>query len=74
MEGLSRLLAQAKRDGKLYGLKVNDFSYLTHLLFVDDVLVFLNGSIRGLASFSNIFPFPQRLLSCRKIMGNPPLH
>lgn len=33
---------------------MNDLCYLTHLLFVDDVLIFLDGSIRDSASFANV--------------------
>eukprot|EP00253_Pinus_taeda_P030670 PITA_30670 len=54
MEGLSRLMETAKRDGDIGGLGITDLCYLTHLLFVDDVLILLNGSIRDTRSFSKI--------------------
>lgn len=54
MEGLSRLIATAKRDGDLCGLKIYDDCFLTHLLFVDDVLILLDGSIRDSHTFSKI--------------------
>lgn len=54
MDGLSRLIASAKRDGDLCGLKISYDCFLTHLLFVDDVLIFLDGSIRDSCSFSKI--------------------
>jgi len=54
MDGLSHLLASTKRDGNLHGLKISDSCFLTHLLFVDDVLIFLDGSIRDYLTFSNI--------------------
>eukprot|EP00253_Pinus_taeda_P033720 PITA_33720 len=54
MEGLSRLIISAKRDGSLSGLKITDECYLTHLFFVDDVLILLDGSIRDSLSFSRI--------------------
>jgi len=54
MDGLSRLIASAKRDGDLGGLKISDDCYLTHLLFVDNVIIFLDGSIRDSRSFSKI--------------------
>jgi len=54
MEGLSRLIASAKRDGDICGLKISEDCYLTHLLFVDDVLILLDGSIRDSRSFSKI--------------------
>eukprot|EP00253_Pinus_taeda_P020282 PITA_20282 len=51
MDGLNRLIASAKRDGDLCGLKISDDCFLTHLLFVDDVIIFLDGSIRDSHSF-----------------------
>ena len=44
MEGLSGLIKNAKDRGELQGLRINDTLHLTHLLFVDDVLIFLNGT------------------------------
>lgn len=44
MEGLFVLIKKAKEDGDLHGLQINEIMYLTHLLFVDDVLIFLDGS------------------------------
>jgi len=49
MEGLSRPIASAKRDGRLKGLKMSDLCYLTHLLFVD-----LDGSIWDSTTFHEI--------------------
>ena len=54
MDGLSRLIASAKRDGDLCGLKISDDCFLTHLLFMDDVIIFLDGSIKDTCSFSKI--------------------
>jgi len=54
MDGLSHLLASAKIDGNLHGLKISDSCFLTHLLFVDDVLIFLDGSIRDSLTLSKI--------------------
>eukprot|EP00253_Pinus_taeda_P033507 PITA_33507 len=54
MEGLSRLIISAKREGSLSGLRITDECYLTHLLFVDDVLILLDGSIRDSLAFSRI--------------------
>jgi len=54
MEGISRLITTTKRDGRLKGLKMSDLCYLTHLLFVDDVLIFLDGSIRDSTTFHEI--------------------
>eukprot|EP00253_Pinus_taeda_P027374 PITA_27374 len=54
MEGLSRLIISATRDGTLKGLKISEECYLTHLLFVDDVLILLDGSMRDIRTFSRI--------------------
>eukprot|EP00253_Pinus_taeda_P014695 PITA_14695 len=54
MDALSRLIDSAKRSGEFSGLKITDDCFLTHLLFVDDVMIFLDGSIRDSRSFSNI--------------------
>ena len=45
IEGLSLLIEDAKRSGKVKGVKIStDFS-LTHLLFVDDIIIFGLGSL-----------------------------
>ena len=44
IEGLSLLIAEAIRAGKLKGIKISSQLFLTHLLFVDDVLLFGMGS------------------------------
>lgn len=54
MERLSQLTAQEKQNGKPFGLKINNHCHLTHLLFVDDVLIFLDRSIRDPVSFDNL--------------------
>eukprot|EP00253_Pinus_taeda_P030603 PITA_30603 len=54
MEGLSRLIDSAKRSGDFRGLRITDICYLTHLLFVDDVLILLDGSVRDSRTFSKI--------------------
>lgn len=45
MEGLSRVISSARDRHHLTGIKIVDNLFLTHLLFVDDILIFLNGSI-----------------------------
>lgn len=54
MEGLSRLIASTMWEGTLSDLKISDECYLTHLLFVDEVLILLDGNIRDSLSFSRI--------------------
>jgi len=43
MEGLSLLIVEERRVGRLQGIKITNDCILTHLLFVNDVLIFLNG-------------------------------
>lgn len=47
-EGLSRLISQAKRSGLVKGLEVAVNCFITHLLFVDDILLFTNGNLNEL--------------------------
>lgn len=54
MEALSKLLTATKREGLLHGLHLNALCHLTHLLFVDDVLIFLDGSQRDSSTFPDI--------------------
>eukprot|EP00253_Pinus_taeda_P034418 PITA_34418 len=46
MDALSRLIDSTKRNGDFNDLRITDECSLTHLLFVDDVMIFLDGSIR----------------------------
>lgn len=54
MECLSRLIYHEKQNGRLSGLKIIDQCYPTHLMFMDDVLIFLDGSIRDSIILENI--------------------
>lgn len=54
MEGLRILITTTKRDGQLHRLKMNDLCYLTHLLFVDDVLIFLDCNQQDSSTFHDI--------------------
>jgi len=54
MEGLSRLVKEFRR-GRLLGIKITEGCILTQLLFVDDILLFLNGSIGDLTIMKNTF-------------------
>lgn len=51
MEALSRLIMNEKHLGCLQGIRIANGCTLNHLLFVDDVLIFLNGSIGDILSF-----------------------
>eukprot|EP00253_Pinus_taeda_P013921 PITA_13921 len=54
-EGLSRLILKARRTDKIKGIEVAINLYISHLLFVDDILIFSNGSYNELKEFKNIF-------------------
>lgn len=69
MDGLSKLLAKAKRDGGLCGLKITEACFLTHLLFVDGVLIFLDGSIRDSLTFSKILSLFSKATSMQANQG-----
>jgi len=43
-EGLSQLLISVKRRGDLKGIEIATNLFISHLLFVDDILLFSNGS------------------------------
>ena len=53
-EGLSRAILDAKRRGFFEGIKIATNLTITHLLFVDDILIFCNGSIREVEKLSEI--------------------
>ena len=54
IEGLSLLIAEARRIGKLKGIKISPQLFLTHLLFVDDVLLFGMGTFDDWMAFKEI--------------------
>jgi hypothetical protein len=45
IEGLSRAIIEKVREKKLRGVSVARGLYITHLMFVDDVIIFGNGKI-----------------------------
>jgi hypothetical protein len=45
-EGLNRLIAKAKQNGFFRGIQVTKSIEVTHLLFVDDILLFGRGNLR----------------------------
>lgn len=53
-EGLSHLIRSAKREGAVKGLEVAVNMFITHLLFVDDILLFTNGSLNEIKELKNI--------------------
>ena len=40
IEGLSRMINEAKLKGSLSGINISCVPHITHLLFVDDVILF----------------------------------
>eukprot|EP00253_Pinus_taeda_P002811 PITA_02811 len=54
-EGLSRLIHKARRTKKVKGIEVAINLFITHLLFVDDILIFTNGSPDELKELKCIF-------------------
>lgn len=55
MEGLGWIIMEEHRRGRIIGIKIIDDCMLTHLIFVDDVLIFLNGSVGDITSIRDIF-------------------
>ena len=51
IEGLSLLIKDEKVKGKIQGIKISDSLYLTHLLFVDYVILFGNGMVMEWMAF-----------------------
>ena len=54
IEGLSLLIEDAKVNGRIRGIKIKPQLFLTHLLFVDDVIMFEMGSFEEWMAFKVI--------------------
>jgi hypothetical protein len=54
VEGMSRSILEARISRRLQGVPFGGGVNVTHLLFLDDVLLFANGSIEEGRSMSNI--------------------
>lgn len=57
-EGLSHVISEAKRIERIKSIKIGEEFLLTHLLFIDDVLLFTNGSLaegRALQEILNLY-------------------
>jgi len=46
IKGLSRMISASKRDGDIKGIKLRSTLSLSHVLFMDDVMLFVLG-IKG---------------------------
>ena len=53
-DALSRLVLKAKREGKIEGVKVSSEEEVTHTLFVDDVLLFGEGTKYNAKEFATL--------------------
>lgn len=60
MEGLSSLIGAEHRRGKIMGIKIMENCFLSHLLFVDDVLIFLNDNIGDTLALQYVFDLFQK--------------
>ena len=54
IEGLDRIIWRSKQDRKFFGIKVSSVHFITHLLFVDDVLIFGNGTGKDRSTYNDI--------------------
>ena len=54
IEGLNLLIKYDKAKGKIRGIKISVSMYLTHLLFVDDVVLFSMGTLEEWMAFKVI--------------------
>lgn len=54
MDGLSKLMHKAIMWGTLKGIHIGGNTLLSHILFVDDVLIFLDGSLSDVNEFKDI--------------------
>ena len=54
IEGLSLLIDDARRNGKIKGIRISSQLSLTHLLFVDDVILFGFGTFEEWVAFKVI--------------------
>lgn len=54
-EGLSRLIDKGRREEKVKGIEVAINLFITHLLLVDDILIFSNVSPNELKELKSIF-------------------
>ena len=54
IEGLSHLIGKAKSDGKIYGIKLSPSLVFSHLLFVDDAIIFGMGTLEEWKEYKEI--------------------
>jgi hypothetical protein len=54
VEGLKKEIREAERTGNISGMKIGKIVYVSHLLAIDDVLLFHDGSLRNDRIFKEI--------------------
>lgn len=54
IDGLSRLIGNAKEQGNLHGIRISRSLFLSHILFVDGFLLFGNGDVQEWLHFADI--------------------
>ena len=54
IEGLSLLIKDAQNNGKIMGIRISSHLSLTHLIFVDDVILFGSGTVEEWVAFKVI--------------------
>lgn len=70
IEGLSHLIHQARDEGLIAGVKVSQNHHISHLLFVDDVLLLEWGLNRNGSTSSSYWIHSAMLLVCRSVTGS----
>jgi hypothetical protein len=65
-KGLSRFLKEAFENSSIKGINIDTSSNIPHLLFVDDILIFYEGSRRDIEKFKDIMDLFYKAL-CMKI-------
>jgi len=55
IKGLSKMIAGDKTCGDIKGIKVTKNSFYSHLLFIDDVLIFGDGTIEEWRAYNYFF-------------------
>jgi hypothetical protein len=53
-KGLSRLVNEAKREDSIKVIKVTGYVFITHFLFIDEILIFGHGSLREIKQYKGI--------------------
>ena len=64
IESLSRVIHKVKRDRNIQGVNITKLIKITHFLFIDDVILFGDGSVSKLRTYHSILDI------CCKATGN----